>query len=173
MYALILNTRICHYIFTKYTHTVSFFNVTKLVSDLVFWLPSFPGRVLACTHFQGTCYRQNIDCLKIRDQRETERGAHLLLRYAHCAFVCISVCTVCCGRYNVGKHFVIAKPNRRLLFARQLIHEKVIEWHFTMFIVSHSTVWFCMFLVGYPQMTELVIPPGRLAQIDRPCVDVP
>jgi len=30
-----------------------------------------------------------------------------------------------------------------------------------------------MFLVGYPQMPEPVIPPGRLAQIDLSCVDVP
>jgi len=27
-----------------------------------------------------------------------------------------------------------------------------------MFIVSHATVWFCMFLVGYPQTPEPVIP---------------
>jgi len=40
-----------------------------------------------------------------------------------------------------------------------------------MFIVSHATVCFCMFLVGYPQTPEPVIPPGRLAQIDLSCVD--
>jgi len=32
---------------------------------------------------------------------------------------------------------------------------------------------FCMFLVGYPQTHKPVIPPGRLAQIDLSCVDVP
>jgi len=42
-----------------------------------------------------------------------------------------------------------------------------------MFIVSHATVCFCMFLVGYPQTPEPVSPPGRLAQIDLSCVDVP
>jgi len=33
----------------------------------------------------------------------------------------------------------------------------------------------CMFIVvvGYPQTPEPVIPPGRLAQIDLSCVDVP
>jgi len=41
-----------------------------------------------------------------------------------------------------------------------------------MFVVSHATVCFCMFLVGYPQTPEPVIPPGRLAQIDLSCVDV-
>jgi len=29
-----------------------------------------------------------------------------------------------------------------------------------------------MFIVGYPQTPEPVIPPGRLAQIDLSCVDV-
>jgi len=32
---------------------------------------------------------------------------------------------------------------------------------------------FCMFLVRYPQTPEPVILPGRLAQIDLSCVDVP
>jgi len=42
-----------------------------------------------------------------------------------------------------------------------------------MFIVFHATVCFCMFLVGYPLTPESVIPPGRLAQFDLSCVDVP
>jgi len=37
-----------------------------------------------------------------------------------------------------------------------------------MFIVSHATVCFCMFLVGSPQTPEPVIPPGRLACTNWP-----
>jgi len=36
-----------------------------------------------------------------------------------------------------------------------------------------QAVCFCMFLVGYAQTPEPVIHPGRLAQIDLSCVDVP
>jgi len=41
------------------------------------------------------------------------------------------------------------------------------------FSILLHTVCFCMFLVGYSQTHEPVIPPGRLAQIDLSCVDVP
>jgi len=41
-----------------------------------------------------------------------------------------------------------------------------------MFTLSHATVCFCMFLDGYRQTPEPVN-PGRLAQIDKSCVDVP
>jgi len=58
-----------------------------------------------------------------------------------------------------------------LFIFKQVRHTCCLSLH--VFIVSHATICFCMFLVGYPQTPEPVIPPDRLAQIDLSCVDVP
>jgi len=62
-----------------------------------------------------------------------------------------------------------------LIFDKKFTFNKHIEYlkDRCMKALNLLRVCFCIFLVGYTQTPEPVIPPGRLAQIDLSCVDVP
>jgi len=59
-----------------------------------------------------------------------------------------------------------------LFIFKQVRHTCCLSLHVYVHFIACNCM-FCMFLVGYPQTPEPVIPPVRLAQIDLSCVDVP
>jgi len=78
---------------------------------------------------------------------------------------------------HAGLRFFTHSRSCNLLYAlfifKQVRHTCCLSLHVYVHCIACTCICFCMFLVGYPQTTQPLISPGRLAQIYLFGVDVP